>query len=131
MPLIHLLADLARSRGLAARVEIDDAFLTALKRHDWPGNVRELRNYLEQTLIFHEAPPLAGAATTPVAASFEGLAALPLRQAKALLTERFEKSYVEGLLAACQGNVAEAARRAGVDRGTLFRMLRRHERGSE
>jgi two-component system, NtrC family, response regulator GlrR len=127
-----LLADLARSRGLAGRVEIDDAFMEALKKHDWPGNVRELRNYLEQTLIFQEAPPLEGAATAAVAeSSFQGLTSLPLRQAKALLTERFEKSYVEGLLAACQGNVAEAARRAGVDRGTLFRMLRRHERGGE
>ena len=127
-----ILADLARSRALSARIDVDDALLAALAKHDWPGNVRELRNYLEQMLIFQEAPPLAGASDEPTgsvsAAGYDELTALPLRQAKLLLIERFEKRYVEGLLAACQGNVAEAARRAGVDRGTLFRMLRRHER---
>ncbi|MBL8740458.1 MAG: hypothetical protein JNK04_05170 [Myxococcales bacterium] len=127
-----ILADLARSRALSARIDVDDALLAALAKHDWPGNVRELRNYLEQMLIFQEAPPLAGASDEPTgsasAAGDDELTALPLRQAKLLLIERFEKRYVEGLLAACQGNVAEAARRAGVDRGTLFRMLRRHER---
>jgi len=128
-----ILDDLAASRGLSARIEIDDEFLSALRKHDWPGNVRELRNYLEQTLVFQEPPPLGstGDIGSAPGASFEGLSTLPLRQAKALLTERFERNYVETLLSACGGNVAEAARRAGVDRGTLFRMLRRHERSGE
>jgi transcriptional regulator of acetoin/glycerol metabolism len=54
-----------------------------------------------------------------------GLDALPLRAAKAELTERFERRYLARVLAETGGNVAEAARRAGVDRGTVFRSLRR------
>ena len=46
---------------------------------------------------------------------------MPLRLAK----DHFERAYVARLLAATSGNVAEAARRAGVDRRTLFRTLRR------
>lgn len=54
-----------------------------------------------------------------------GLDALPLRAAKTELTERFERRYLARVLAETGGNVAEAARRAGVDRGTVFRTLRR------
>ncbi len=57
---------------------------------------------------------------------FEGLDRLPLRTAKSELLERFERHYVERLLEQTGGNVAEAARRAGVDRVTLFRTIRRY-----
>jgi transcriptional regulator of acetoin/glycerol metabolism len=50
---------------------------------------------------------------------------LPLRQAKAELIAYFERHYVAKLLKETNGNVAEAARRAEVDRVTLFRMIRR------
>jgi transcriptional regulator of acetoin/glycerol metabolism len=46
--------------------------------------------------------------------------------AKAELLERFERHYVSQLLQATGGNVAEAARRASVDRVTLFRTIRRY-----
>jgi DNA-binding NtrC family response regulator len=137
-----LLESIAEERGLGAHVEPDQDLLDALARHTWPGNVRELRNYLEQLLILRVAPPLAGevpasgraarAAGDGVrtdgtgVASFAGLAELPLRTAKSELLERFERHYVEQLLEKTGGNVAEAARRAGVDRVTLFRTIRRH-----
>jgi DNA-binding NtrC family response regulator len=65
-------------------------------------------------------PPLHGEAP------YEGLQKLPLRMAKAELLERFERQYVTQLLEQTGGNVAEAARRAGVDRVTLFRTIRRY-----
>jgi DNA-binding NtrC family response regulator len=99
--------------------------------------VRELRNYLEQLLILRVPPPFAGegqasapaprpAGTSSGPSSFEGLDRLPLRTAKSELLERFERHYVERLLEQTGGTVAEAARRAGVDRVTLFRTIRRH-----
>jgi len=39
--------------------------------------------------------------------------------------DRFERSYFERVLAETGGSVVEAARRAGVDRVTVFRTLRR------
>ena len=57
--------------------------------------------------------------------AFEDIQHLPFRVAKALLVERFERRYISRLLHATGGNVAEAARRAGVDRVTLFRAIQR------
>ncbi len=126
-----LLDTIAKERGLDAAIEPDAALLDTLARHTWPGNVRELRNYLEQLLILHVAPEIQGddrgASAGPIAApSFEGLTDLPLRTAKSELLERFERHYVTRLLEQTGGNVAEAARRAGVDRVTLFRTIRRY-----
>ena len=145
-----LLSDIAEDRNLEVHIEPDTQLIDALSRHSWPGNVRELRNYLEQLVILRTAPDLAadgdpakakllagsdgsaapgasGAAPTSVGAdAFEALQRLPLRMAKAELLERFERHYVTQLLQATGGNVAEAARRASVDRVTLFRTIRRY-----
>ena len=144
-----LLGDIAEDRNLEVHIEPDTQLIEALSRHSWPGNVRELRNYLEQLVILRTAPDLAsegdpakakllagdgsatpgasGVAPTSVGAdAFEALQRLPLRMAKAELLERFERHYVTQLLQATGGNVAEAARRASVDRVTLFRTIRRY-----
>ena len=107
--------------------------------------MRELRNYLEQLLILRVPPPFLGEAppptspvqfpssnsSAPAPTDFAGLAELPLRTAKSELLERFERHYVARLLEQTGGNVAEAARRAGVDRVTLFRTIRRYGLRSE
>ncbi|MEO7332168.1 MAG: sigma 54-interacting transcriptional regulator [Minicystis sp.] len=134
-----LLETITRERGLDAHVEPDAELLDSLARHTWPGNVRELRNYLEQLLILKVPPPFMGEAQiAPKSGSiavgatpFEGLIELPLRSAKSELLERFERHYVARLLEQTGGNVAEAARRAGVDRVTLFRTIRRYGLRSE
>lgn len=119
-----LLDSITEDRGLDVHVEPDASLLEPLAKHDWPGNVRELRNYLEQLLILRVPPPIVDEGTTE--APLDGLDQLPMREAKRQLLERFERDYVTVLLAKTDGNVAEAARRAGVDRGTLFRTIRRH-----
>ncbi|MFO0763074.1 MAG: sigma 54-interacting transcriptional regulator [Byssovorax sp.] len=135
-----LLESIARERGLDAHIEPDAELFESLGRHSWPGNVRELRNYLEQLLILRVPPPFSSelgpssrsSAGAGGGAAFEGLCEIPLRSAKSELLERFERHYVARLLEQTGGNVAEAARRAGVDRVTLFRTIRRYGlRGDE
>ncbi len=126
-----LLARIAKERGVDTSFDLDAAFFTSLSRHQWPGNVRELRNYLEQWSVLRVAPSLTQDGRIALGASgeggsFDGLEALPLRDAKAALLERFERHYVTRLLESTSGNVAEAARVAGVDRATLFRAIRRY-----
>jgi two-component system, NtrC family, response regulator GlrR len=124
-----LLETITRARGLHAHVEPNADLLATLARHAWPGNVRELRNYLEQMVILQVEPTIAEGASSqagPDGALSEGLIEMPLRLAKSELLERFERRYVSQMLEQTSGNVAEAARRAGVDRGTLFRTIRRH-----
>ena len=52
---------------------------------------------------------------------------VPFKQAKGKLVERFEKRYLESLLEWSDGNgLSRAARRAGLDRMYLHRLLQRH-----
>ncbi len=134
LPLIvpSMIERIRRERRVPGAPMADAELMDLLARHTWPGNVRELRNYLEQYVVLKEAPPFEHDESPPtnadgdsVNALVEGLDALPLRAAKTELTERFERRYLTRLLAETGGNVAEAARRAGVDRGTVFRTLRR------
>jgi DNA-binding NtrC family response regulator len=124
-----LVKRICAERRVAPGVSVSEEFVEMLGQHTWPGNVRELRNYLEQYVILEATPPFAaGDGVDEVegeGALVRGLEALPLRAAKAELTDRFERWYLSRLLADTRGNVAEAARRAGVDRGTVFRSMRR------
>ncbi len=123
-----LVEKIKRERGLDASVDVGPEEIAALAGHAWPGNVRELRNHLEQLLILRgAAAPLGGDDAPGVATGLsDGLDQLPLRVAKAELIERFEREYLTKLLEQTQGNVAEAARRAGIDRVTLFRSMNRY-----
>jgi two-component system response regulator GlrR len=127
-----LLEQIRRDRGVDTTIELDADFWAPLAHHTWPGNVRELRNYLEQLVILRVAPALGSDEDAPRTGEavgeldLQGLDALPMRAAKSALLERFERHYIATLLSQTGGNIAEAARRAGVDRGTLFRTIRRH-----
>lgn len=81
----------------------------------WPGNVRELRNTVARYLALGELAELSDrpAATGDV---WEDLDALPLAQARAKVVERFERVYIEKVLARTGGNVTKAAEHAGVAR---------------
>jgi DNA-binding NtrC family response regulator len=105
--------------GLAAlRAE---PFLARLTASSWPGNVRELRNAVERYLAVRElrvsAEP-AGAEGPPAVDVRR-----PLKEARDEWTAWFERRYVEELLAAHEGNKAVAARAAGIDRVTFYRLL--------
>jgi len=46
--------------------------------------------------------------------------------AKEQALRRFEKSYVEALMRACDSNISAAARKAGMDRSNFKRVLRKY-----
>jgi len=96
-------------------------FQAALRRHTWPGNVRELRNYIERCLTMGEEAPRPALIETASTGSAGGLQ--PFRNAR----DAFEKGYLEQLLRWHEDNVTAAAKAAGLDRGTLYRMLWRHQ----
>jgi DNA-binding NtrC family response regulator len=119
----------------------DDA-LRALQAYPWPGNVRELQNAIEHTVVLvepgktvraadiplHEASRVAVAAPTS-APTDEGTGEL-LQESYHVARERviaqFERRYLEELVRAAEGNMSKAARLAGVDRTTLYRLMERH-----
>jgi DNA-binding NtrC family response regulator len=106
------------------------AFRQALHAYDYPGNVRELKNAVEHAVIMG-----GGAELRPedLPASFR--AARPRGRAKApggtlaelreAVLAPAETRYLAELLEACGGRVRAAARRAGVDPVTLYRLMQR------
>jgi two-component system, NtrC family, response regulator GlrR len=107
------------------------AFFADLEHHEWPGNVRELRNYLERCLAMRDVVPMdisppREEAVGDVEANLPDTTQ-PLKIARERWTQIMERRYLEVLLARHQGNVAAAARDAGVDRMHFYRLLWRHE----
>ena len=86
----------------------------ALARHDWPGNLRELRNTLEGHLVVDHAVP-----------SDAPDAALPYAVAREAWQRWFDRHYLSDLLRRHGGQVAAAARHAGMHRAHLYRLLQR------
>jgi DNA-binding NtrC family response regulator len=115
----------AAGAGRAAAGLRTPAFLAELARHAWPGNVRELRNYLERCVALEAAAPIEPGVQGPGAAPEVDLSR-PLREAREAWLRPFERRYLEGLLARHEGNITAAARAAGVDRITFYRLLWRH-----
>jgi DNA-binding NtrC family response regulator len=109
--------------------EFTPAVVAELAAHRWPGNVRELRNFVERYVVFNERESLL-APTTPPAGSSLATPAQSLdvgfREAKDMVLEDFEKTYLRSVLDWAQGNVSKAARKAKLDRMYLHRLLQKH-----
>jgi transcriptional regulator with GAF, ATPase, and Fis domain len=131
---VHLLREMGADPASCLSVES----LTALQRHDWPGNVRELRNVLERAAVLMEplvlserkvsepsdaTPPHVPSPSPPPSPSIDP--SLPLRIAKQRAIEELERAYIAALLPACGGNISEMARRMGMDRMSVHRLMRR------
>ena len=118
----HLLEKIAHHNGAPPR-DLAPGALAALRRHPWPGNVRELENVLEQAMLATDARTLEAddlarllprsGETRDELATFAGAVA-----------EAGDRA-LEAALAACRGNRAQAARRLGIGRTTLYRRLER------
>ena len=103
--------------------EVDDATMTELCRRDWPGNVRELENAMVAFLLRGSVndPNVADAAPGGVIAD-EGLFRMSYHEAKDAVLTDFQRRYTDAVIAACGGDVAEAARRMKVSRFGLQKM---------
>ncbi|MGH7438579.1 MAG: hypothetical protein ACRENE_23065 [Polyangiaceae bacterium] len=63
------------------------------------------------------------------AVDLDELAQLPYPEAKRRLLASFDEVYTSELLRRAEGNMSEAARRAGLDRSNFRRLTRRHKVG--
>ncbi|MDI7862074.1 sigma-54-dependent Fis family transcriptional regulator [Rhizobiaceae bacterium n13] len=89
--------------------------LLALKAHNWPGNIRELDNVIAVAAALSEdgileLADLPDHLAAPIGIDGEGHAGSTLRS----------------MLASCNWNVSEVARRLGIDRSTVHRQIKRY-----
>lgn len=131
----HLWDGLQAERGSAA--ELDPSALACLVRHPWPGNVRELRSALEYASVMSAGgspvlpsslPKPIGGLAVPDAPTFAAPVPISLPAPGNLAAKR--QQAIEQALRDSGGNVSEAARRLGVARSTIYRLVKRWERGS-
>ncbi|MBL8720374.1 MAG: sigma-54-dependent Fis family transcriptional regulator [Myxococcales bacterium] len=130
-----------------ARISIEA--IEALTAYEWPGNIRQLENAMERAVVLATSDEItkaelpdavtgglralarvAAVNTVTLESALDslvlGLADLPYPEAKRRIVRDFDRAYGAALLSRAQGNVSEAARKAGLDRSNFRRVLRRH-----
>jgi propionate catabolism operon transcriptional regulator len=129
-----------------------DALIEQGRHHRWPGNVREMENLIERLMAYATTPEDPGAQQRWQALSFLQKVAPELfshvdaaLQARRSDAERLrsgvaasakrpprlkdsqieaERSEIQRVLVACEGDKGEAAKRLGIGRTTLWRKLK-------
>jgi two-component system response regulator GlrR len=100
--------------------------LQMMMAYGWPGNVRELEHTIERATVLCTGSSISGANLTAVfpAVTTTGQS---LQQAKAAQIARFEKSYIQGLLKSCCGNISKAARLAQKNRRAFWHLIQKYK----
>jgi DNA-binding NtrC family response regulator len=142
LPLLagHHLERIARRLG-RPKPSLDDEALAALAAYPWPGNVRELSNVLERTVLltpdceitledlpmsFRVPHPSGGDGDELRLESPDRWLDRPLPEVLKEFHDAVERRYLEAQLAACEGKVGEAAKRAGIEPRSLYDRMKRH-----
>jgi two-component system response regulator AtoC len=116
--------------------------VAALCGYSWPGNVRELVNIIERAMLLCEGEviscdDLPKSITEPEAipqnmsehqrgALPKNMLDKPLKEAREILLENFERDYLTSLLLATNGKVGEVAKMAGINSRSLFDKMKRY-----
>jgi transcriptional regulator with PAS, ATPase and Fis domain len=89
----------------------------AIRKHNWPGNIRELENRIKKAIVLCES--------TVIGPDDLGLTGdvLPQILTLAEAKDKFQRDYINEVLALNNGNRTKTARDLGVDPRTVFRHL--------
>jgi len=126
----HFAAKICQRLG-RPQVEFSPEAMEALMAFDWPGNVRQLENVVERLVVLAadcrvDADDVQEALNVPVGKDCVPKSAGDLGR-NGILSE-MEKCAILQVLREVNGNRAEAARRLGISKTTLWRRLRQMAR---
>lgn len=115
---------------------ISPELMEALESRDWPGNIRELENYIHRRVVLRQdggesfhGEPFAVPATrdgAPVEEVVSGLLADGGENLLDAAHEIIERPLLAQVLNAAGGNQSEAAKRLGVSRNTLRKLMAKY-----
>ena len=110
--------------------------LRSLEQRAWRGNVRELQNAIEHAVVLldpgvevqAEDIPVVDGSTPPAATWFqvEDPRGEKYHVARDRVLADFERRYLVWLVDRAGANMSRAAKMAGVDRTTLYRLMEKH-----
>ena len=92
--------------------------------HNWPGNVRELEHAVDRAVALCQHPVIQSSDLALTSGRQSELESF--HDAKARAVGDFERTYLEGLMLACRGNISHAADAARKNRRAFFELLRKH-----
>jgi two-component system nitrogen regulation response regulator NtrX len=119
------LRELSREYGRVEK-KLSPEAVGALIAYDWPGNVRELRNLVER-LVLVAPSDVVRASDLPRALGGERAPTRDLDRGFGSLAEgveAFERYFIRRVLGEERGNLADAARRLGLDERKLADRIR-------
>ncbi len=112
------------------------AAIRALQARAWPGNIRELQNAVEHAVVFLEPgadieaddiQQISGEKATRSAVAFGfDVVEEPYHEARDRINSEFERRYLAWVVSHADGNMSKAARIAGIDRTTIYRLMEKH-----
>jgi DNA-binding NtrC family response regulator len=118
------------------RPRFTDAAIQSLQSRPWRGNVRELQNVIEHAVVLLQPGGEIYPEDLPVLDEEAGEAGAEPSDvfnendsyygARDRIVSRFERTYLKWLVSKASGNMSMAARIAGVDRTTLYRLMEKH-----
>ena len=112
-------------RSAKKMVGFSQEAMAALTEYDWPGNARELKNAIERAVVLakgerlelHDLPGKLRA-VPPVAEPVQSL-------------HQSERQLIERVLAECNWNKYQAAKRLGISRSTLYGKMKKFGLGTD
>lgn len=106
--------------------KLNQTALLKLQNYSWPGNVRELKNVLERAVvltnndIINEEDIILEDSKTYLSTG-EEQQTFDRKQ----FLKNMDKKYLWQLVQKHNGNISAAAREAGIDRSTIYRVLKK------
>lgn len=124
------------------RVSVTQPAMEALLRYNWPGNVRQLHNEIERALVYVQSEPAptiglnvlsdtivenARRVGAPPTSEEDPNAILEPDQTLSDVLSRTEKTVIERVLRACDGQITASADVLGLTRQGLYKKMKRLE----
>ncbi|WNG25941.1 AAA domain-containing protein [Cystobacter fuscus] len=98
-----------------------------LQRHAWPGNVRELSNAMERAVALSRGPRIE---LEDLPEDVRTALPAPALTGAVRTLEELEREYILAVLARNGGSRTRTSRELGIGATTLYRKLKRYERGT-
>jgi DNA-binding NtrC family response regulator len=130
----HVLQEIRPERPPA----VQPAVMERLEGYAWPGNVRELQNALRRAVVLAGEEPIrlehlpAALLGTAGRGSGEAPESDGAREHESVgphglaTLDEVERRHIRRVIAACDGNLSQAARALGIGRTTLYRKLEQY-----